>query len=256
MNNSIEKNHFNKEYSFHLSIQDTFHRLFIEYNGIDKISIILWYKDGVNTKEIPFEDINYVIELTRPLRERIQEYGFEQEINFWDNFEENLQDFNEKLGKNEYPGYYPIEFNNSCLDSFHKNNFFLGDGPTLILYPYSIETGMIHKIENFLFTKYPELNRINDNTTKENGISKTTDALVDNVEEDNINDQLDFLFESEDSEYESSTLNSLKDKYPSMFNKNGELKKEAVKLIIELIDKYAPYYTNTSKESIEANHHF
>ncbi len=92
---------------------------------------------------------------------------------------------------------------------------------------------LAYAIEEKIMSKHPELR-------EPMGISKT---YVQNREREEQ--------ERKQADFDSLSLATLKERYPSMFDEKGELKKEAVRLIIQLIDNFATEKVVKQDGSIE-----
>ena len=89
---------------------------------------------------------------------------------------------------------------------------------------------MASRIQAYIFEKYPEVEKLHDESIYR--IKQEEDAL-EREQEDIFNDL---------------SINTLKEKYPSLFDENGEFKKESIKLIMSLIDEYAPQIENNGPQ--------
>ena len=79
---------------------------------------------------------------------------------------------------------------------------------------------MAYRVEDHILGKHPELKPFL-------GISK---EYVDRKEQEEA--------EAKKAAFDSLSINTLKEKYPVLFDENGEFKKEAIQFIISLIDNF------------------
>ncbi len=179
----------NEEKHFQVMVDDKYHRSFIEYNGIDKVS----YRFGGKGLSGDFTDV--------VLSEKEKE--------------EVLSRYNQliKYAKEEGIESYS-EFANLTIKDGADFRISLGDDRDAFI--------MVQDIETIIMEKHPEL------------IAKYELAV------EAINQKEQKAEEAKQAELDGLSINSLKEKYPSMFDANGEVKKESISLIMTLIDTYAP----------------
>ena len=200
-----------REKSFYLRIEDEYHRLLIDYNGIDKMEIIIL---PVKIKPlhiyVPEEEIEEIINAVTPLKKETEKFGIKPDNSFYNRYY--------KLSRKEISEEYPVDIGK---EMFGEHLYLCSDDTCLEL---------IANLENFILTKYPEFKVTYENAKNIVDAEKERAAL------------------EEQEWFDSLSINTLKENYPLLFDENGEFTKEAIKTIGNLIDEHAPNYVNRKKK--------
>ena len=122
-----------REKSFYLRIEDEYHRLYIEYNGIDKMEIIYSpVKTDYLYIDVPEEEIEEIINAATPLKKEAEKFGIKPNMSFYG------------LSRKERSEEYPVRISKEMI------------GDSLVLCSDDTCLELIANLESFILTKYPE----------------------------------------------------------------------------------------------------
>ena len=184
------KHPIDREKSFNLRIEDEYHRLFIEYNGIDKIEIrYLPVKSEPLHINVPEEEIEEIINVVTPLKKEAEKFGIKPNNSFYGlSPEERIEDYPVRISKEMIGEPLYLCSDDTCLE-------------------------LIANLENFILTKYPEFKVAYENAknivdAEKERVALEEQELFDSLSINNLKENYPLLFD-ENGEFTKEAIKTI-----------------------------------------------